>query len=118
MHGSDELNVLPASQQAGEVIVLEGDLRLPQADGVRRRLLDAMRPGQTTWADLSAVTDVDLAGLQLICSAHRGYRKHEAVFQVRGMPDWMRETAASAGFEAHHSLCPNRGKGITCLWLA
>jgi anti-anti-sigma factor len=98
------------------VVVLDGELRLAQADQARRELLDALRPGQTTVADLAGVTEVDLAGLQLICSAHRTYRKRQACFRVRGMPDGMRRTAEAAGFEAHRSVCPYRTADSGCIW--
>jgi len=105
-----------ATDGVERVVVLEGELRLAQAANVRRELLDALRPGQTTVADLSGVTEVDLAGLQLICSAHRTYRNRQACFRVRGMPDAMRRTAEAAGFDAHHSVCPYRAGDAGCIW--
>ncbi len=60
---------------------LEGELNIYTAAEVRLRLLDTLTRHGDPQLDLSAVTDVDTAGLQLLMlaqreAAHRGKRLH------------------------------------------
>lgn len=52
-------------------LCLEGELTVANGAALRERLLAAMEMGDRVEIDLERVTAVDLAGLQLLCSAHR-----------------------------------------------
>jgi ABC-type transporter Mla MlaB component len=65
--------------------------------------------------DLAGATAIDLAGLQLLCSAHRTSRGGPRTFELRAVPERLRNTACAAGFDARTLVCPYRGDGA-CLW--
>ena len=52
-------------------LCLEGELTVSNAVVLRERLLEALGQSDQVEIDLAGVTAVDLAGLQLLCSAHR-----------------------------------------------
>lgn len=61
-------------------VVIDGELTIYTAGEVRERLLDALRRGKETEIDLSRVTEIDTAGLQLLILA-----KREAVAKNRSL---------------------------------
>jgi ABC-type transporter Mla MlaB component len=101
-------------------IHLHGPLDLPNVRMVHRTLMDALnRPGESgrwTLINLSALTRVDLAGLQLLCSGHRTAVFHGDNLKIQA-PDWFHEASSSAGFDQRRSTCPYRRDG-NCLWHA
>lgn len=52
-------------------LCLEGELTVSNAAPLRERFLEALKQNDQVEIDLDQVTMVDLAGLQLLCSAHR-----------------------------------------------
>ena len=99
------------------IVSVEGELSLATAGQLRTVLLDRLQPGTKTILEASRITAVDLCGLQLICSAHRGAVLNGAGFELRGMPEQLRETARVAGYDACTSICPYRRDG-NCMWKA
>ena len=93
----------------------DGELSIMTAGDLRTALIEALQPGVSTVLEASGISAVDLAGLQLVCSAHRTYRTNEASFRFGGASETLRATAAAAGFESRHSSCPYRA-GSDCLW--
>ena len=103
-------------QRAGERWVrVEGELSVAGASELKNVLLEALETGEPAVADLSAVSAIDLAGLQLLCSAHRTFRGRESSFEVSERSQAVRTTAASAGFQMSSSVCPYR-RDSDCLW--
>ena len=109
---SREAKELEAGDRAPRV---EGELRIPEAGRLRDALLAALEPGGATVLDVSGVSDADLGGLQLLCSAHRTYRRRGARFELRGISEPLRLAARAAGFETRSMVCPHR-VGDDCLW--
>jgi len=58
-------------RKEGIGICLEGDLTVSNTAAFRQRLLEALGQSDQVEIDLDGVSAVDLAGLQLLCSAHR-----------------------------------------------
>lgn len=50
---------------------VEGDLTVQHAAEFRACLLDALDRAQSVRVELGAIEDMDLTGLQLLCSAHK-----------------------------------------------
>ncbi|HEY1338224.1 MAG TPA: STAS domain-containing protein [Bryobacteraceae bacterium] len=98
-----------------QVVHIEGELTLATSAGLQRTLLDHLQPGKRTVLDASGIAAVDLAGLQLICSAHRTYVLREAEFVVSPMSEALKQAARASGFEASRSVCPYRCGG-QCIW--
>ena len=60
-----------AQPQKGALLRLEGEMNIYKAAELKQTLLAAIIPGQTLEADLSGVTDMDTAGLQLLMLAKK-----------------------------------------------
>ena len=93
----------------------EGELSITTAGALKTALVEGLRTEARTVLDASSITSVDLAGLQLVCSAHRTYRARDAALEFSTVSEVVRKTAVAAGFEVTHSSCPYRQAG-ECLW--
>ena len=111
---SDEIKVGVADAGGRRTVLVEGEIRLAGAGSLRQVLVEELCAGQQTVLDLAGVTGVDLSGLQLLCSAHRTYVRHDAVLELQGVTEELTRTARRAGFDARTSVCPFR-RGM-CLW--
>jgi anti-anti-sigma regulatory factor len=56
-----------------KILRAEGTLTIQDASGLRECFLEALSSGETLLIDLSRVQSVDLACLQIFCSAHKTY---------------------------------------------
>lgn len=56
---------------AAVVVAVTGSMTIPYARELRDHLLAAFEKADTVTADLRGVTEIDIAGIQLLCSAHR-----------------------------------------------
>ncbi|MCQ4159455.1 STAS domain-containing protein [Roseomonas sp. GC11] len=80
-------------------LVLTGELTLREAEAQHARLLGALQEQATLELDLSAVTEVDLCGLQLLLSAGSSGRRLGRPVRVRGtLPEALRAALPRAGF--------------------
>ena len=80
------------------VVIIAGPMTIPYAGELREQLLAAFEKANSVTADLSSVTEIDVAGLQLLCSAHRSsviIDKRFAISGGPGSPVW--EAADAAG---------------------
>jgi len=91
-----------------------GELCLANLGMLRDGLKEQLQTEQTVCVDAAAITAVDLPGLQLLCSAHRTYRRAGAQLELQARPEVLRQAAACAGYDAGTSICPFRDH--TCLW--
>ncbi len=102
-------------QGAGDTLAIAGAVTVQRAAELKAALVDALaRPGGLA-VDLSGVTEVDLCGLQLLCSACRSAARSGRRFALAGRtPDALRRAAAEAG------ACIRSGCGAadpaTCPW--
>lgn len=94
---------------------VEGELSLATAGNLQTAVLHALRPGVRVVFDGAGLTSVDLAGLQLICSAHRTCVLSGAHFEFRAMRREFQEIAFAAGFDACTAACPYRREN-ECVW--
>jgi hypothetical protein len=94
------------------IVKLPSELTLNHVAEIRNELLPALRSREPIELDTEAVTEVDVAGLQLLCSLHRGaFTQNTAVSFVGGKRGEPIEAAEKrAGFERHVGC----EKG--CLW--
>jgi anti-anti-sigma factor len=100
---------------AGDAVVrVEGELSLRTASQLRDALMEARVAGRKTILDSSRLKDVDLTGLQLICSAHRSYQNAGAKFELASKPEILLEVSKAAGFHILSSVCRHRRTGGCC----
>jgi ABC-type transporter Mla MlaB component len=104
-------------QENGRRLVrIEGELGIAAVDDVRRVFVEVLTAGENATVTAAGLAAADLAGLQLLCSAHRSFRERGLSFEVQEMPEQLRLAAKGAGFDGRCSTCRYRDE--TCLWTA
>ncbi len=81
-----------------------------QAASIRDALRTRLAAEGPVELDLGGVPEVDLAGLQLLCSAHRTADAQGKEFRVVRWSDAFARVIEAAGFLRHHGCCDG------CLW--
>ncbi len=99
----------------GDILAIAGALTVQRAAELKTVLVDALARSGGVAVDLSGVTEIDLCGLQLLCSARRTAARSGKRFALAGpTPDAVRRAAEAAG------ACIRSGCGAedpaTCPW--
>ena len=97
------------------VVTIEGAVTVERAAEFRTLLLQAFERGKNVELVLSGLTEIDVSGLQLLCSCHRSSVARGVGFVLLGCNETLHETAALAGMYRHKG-CLEDTPG-TCLWL-
>ncbi len=116
MQPSNQSEISVERSTGATVVRLRGEVKLPNLRELREVLMEQLPSGRTVEMDLGCATAIDVCGLQLMCSAHRTFRKRSARFALQQKPDWLRTTASAAGYDPKTSVCPFRNGG-DCLWM-
>ncbi len=94
------------------IVKLPSEITLNHVAEIREVLLPALHSHEDVTLDAQAVTEIDVAGLQLLCSLHRGAanQKNAVSFLggLRGRP--IEEAEQRAGFSRHIGCFQG------CLW--
>ena len=96
-------------------VVINGSMTIDRIEELRLGFLDAFNRGKKVQVSLDGVTEVDITGLQLLCSAHR-----TAIFNgvglavVGGECESLSEVARDAGM-LRHIGCSQDTCG-SCVW--
>lgn len=107
-----------------EFIEAEGRTTLALRGSMTIQHAGAFREALTTWIGkdgelalrLAALEEIDLTGLQLICSLHRSLiHRDQALILEDGLPDHLRSFARKAGFDGAGGCQWIASKG--CPWL-
>jgi anti-anti-sigma regulatory factor len=97
------------------VVSVVGSFDIMQVQDACTRLQEALTSCGEVVLDLSAVDGIDLAGLQLVCAAHRTALEQGVRFSlVRPLTPVVEERALTAGF-ATPIPCQG-GDGTPCIW--
>ncbi len=100
----------------GAVLKLFGELTIENAESFKAILIQSMKGRNCLSLDLTSVTAADVAGLQLLCSAHKTASSLRQGFTVLGhMPSLLEEAATRAGYIRHEGC--TKGADGQCLWL-
>lgn len=73
---------------------IEGELTVFTVHELKVRLLAALSEGQPLQLDLSGVSEVDGAGIQLLLAAQRQARQQGSAITLRAMPPQVKEALA------------------------
>jgi hypothetical protein len=92
-----------------------GGMTIHHADDIRMTLLDTLAEANEVRLDLKKLTEIDLVGLQLICSAHRTAMNDRKLFVVKGGDNSAVKSAALAGGYIRHVGCAG-DVDQTCIW--
>lgn len=96
-------------------ISFDGKVTVEHVAELKKTLDDALNTQEDIELLFSSVSDVDLAGLQLLCSFHRTVvGAHKKISRKGSMPDVMQKGVAEAGFD-RLSGC-RRDDQDSCLW--
>lgn len=103
-----------AQRQAGRLTV-EAGLTVAAVRELCEVLLKGLEMSDQVVLDLGAVKDADIAGLQLLCAAHRHAVAHGKELLVEGAGNHLCELARAAGF-VRGDLC-SIGRDVPCFWI-
>ena len=117
MNSNDEgaMAIEAKGQGTGDVLRIAGVMTVQRAAELKAIIVDALAKADRVAIDLSRVTEVDLCGLQLLCSAQRTASRTRKRLALAGpTPDVFRRAAAEAG------VCVRTGCGAEdparCPW--
>jgi len=97
-------------------IVLGGELTIRRIASLKSELEKPLTSGEGVLVRLEAVTEVDLAFLQLLCAAHRQASRQEQTFAVSGeIAGRFAEALRQGGFIPQEGSADN--SGYACPWL-
>ena len=106
--------VVIAEEEATEVAI-SGAMTIDRIGELRGLLLEAFSLGKRVHISLAGVTEVDITGLQLLCSAHRTSLAKGVEFSVSGGEGKILSLMAKQAGMLRHVGCPEDICG-TCVW--
>jgi anti-anti-sigma regulatory factor len=96
-------------------VVLSGEMTIQNAGEIRNALMQAFSAGEGLILDMNKVSAVDLAGLQLMCAAHRTSIAEEKHFSVSGIyNEAIKSVIMDAGFPRRSGCVEDIDN--TCVW--
>ncbi|MCX5810851.1 MAG: STAS domain-containing protein [Proteobacteria bacterium] len=79
---------------------IDGEVTIQHAEEIKSALIEAARITDSLDLCISNATDIDIAGLQLICAAHRTLKDLNKQFTISpgSIPEALKETIKVAGY--------------------
>lgn len=97
------------------VLTLTDDLTIEQAQELKTTLLECKDKGNQVGVKLDKVTGIDLACLQVLCSAHRTFDSENKVLSLCAEgSEAFRQSVQRSGFVGSRACDLN--PGTACLW--
>lgn len=110
------VQVEPVAEDAGAtVITLSGPATIANVNTLLMQLLAAFHRADHVIIDLHGVTEIDAAGLQLLCSSHRSSLSVNKELSIRGKELPLILEAAAASGQLRSSGCAIDSTH-TCIW--
>jgi anti-anti-sigma factor len=98
-----------------KIVAVSGEMTIQNAGEIRNLLLEAFSGGEGVCLEMDKVTGIDLAGLQLLCAAHRTSMTEKKHFRVSGTDsEAVKSVVRDAGFPRHIGCVQDICK--TCIW--
>jgi anti-anti-sigma regulatory factor len=107
---------MPADQPGTRVVSIRGSMTIQHGTEIRAALLEAVDAAPTLMLDLEKVTEIDLVGLQFICSTHRSAIARGKHFSVMKTGNSVIEEAMQGAGLARLAGCLKEA-GNTCVWV-
>jgi anti-anti-sigma regulatory factor len=115
MTGFSIKQVTQAETPGSITVVVTGEMTIQNAAEIRNALLQAFSDGERLILKMDKVTAVDLAGLQLLCAAHRSSIADKKHFSVSGIyNEAIKSVIMDAGFPRRSGCVEDIDK--TCVW--
>lgn len=109
------MNVQRESEDGTVALFFADELTISSAQELKEVLLREFHDPDTVALDLGKVTKIDLACLQLFCSAHRSFQKTEKALVLAGpLPGSLRQILDESGLSHHLDGVTDCDQ--TCLW--
>jgi anti-anti-sigma regulatory factor len=100
----------------GKAVKIECDLTIENVASLKAFLIASLKEGDRLIIDPSEVTAVDVAGLQLLCSAHRTALLTNKEFVLAGnITQVFRQAVKDSGY-ARNEGCMTLGES-QCIWI-
>ena len=98
------------------VIDVGEELTIGVAAGFRERILKELQLSDTVTLNLENIESIDIAGLQLLCSANRSFERHKKAFTLQAGEKlvFLKSFIVAAGYDENEG-CPE-GDCKRCLW--
>ena len=105
----------PPDQPGTRLVAIKGSMSIQYGPEIKAALLEAMNHADTVRLDLREVTEMDLVGLQFVCSTHRAMvvKGKQLVINKAGNLV-MEEAMLSAGISSHAGCI--HGTENSCAW--
>jgi anti-anti-sigma factor len=98
------------------ILIVNGEMTIQNAGEIRSALLEAFAGVEVLSLDMTDVTEIDLAGLQLLCAAHRTSTTDKKSFSISGTDnETVKSMIRDAGFDRHTGCVHDIDK--TCIWV-
>lgn len=94
-------------------ITISGEITVENCSELRERLASEFKRAKGLEIDCQNVTAVDVAGIQVLCAAHKTAEKKGKSIMVRGLSNYMDEFVTSSGF-CHTKGCTKEHSD--CFW--
>jgi ABC-type transporter Mla MlaB component len=112
------VHAIPMPEEPGSVdLKITGPMNVSSVGELLMQLLAAYDRSESVTIDLSGVTEIDAAGLQLFCSCHRSSIFSNKEFGITGQEQPAIRTAAEAMGCLRKSGCA-LGTEHSCIWTA
>jgi len=112
----EEFSVSQSGTADNRVIQLAGSMTIHYAAEIKEALLEAVNGSGKLTCIVENVSDIDLAGLQLLCSTHKACSMSGIPFAVEGLNgETLHKTIVEAGFVRHVGCQQDVKK--SCLWV-
>lgn len=106
----------PEGQSDTMIVRLCGSMTIHYGPQIKAALTEALDSAQAILVDLNEVTEMDVIGLQFVCSSHRSATLSGKGFTVSGThAATVAQTMESAGFSRKFGCLPD---GSDCIWAA
>ena len=115
MQPNETVSIADERAEESRVLRISGVLNADSAADLRGSLLGALESADDLELDLRGVSEIDLCGLQLLCSAHRTFRRAGREVTLTAASEAVWNAADAAGYDARNSVCSIRNGGH-CLW--
>ncbi len=96
-------------------IVVGTELNISNAEELKNRIIEALASSSQVFVNIENVQDIDLAAMQLLCSAHKSALLMDKTFDIGEIPPPVRQKLVWAGYV--RSVGCTAAKGRPCLWM-
>lgn len=99
------------------ILILSGELTIESASELKNAFVQILENTDHVFLDLKNVTEIDLSGLQLLCSAHRtSLHLKKSLGLADGYPQALSRAVEESGYLSRYSICVQE-RQENCLWV-